>query len=1073
MVILTLSDQETYLHLANELLHQRPTEVNLPASVATLPALHQSLFDQLSQLSTTVALIKPAYAYAIMAVTNAAAQRGDDLFLRAQTALQLTSAANSWVQPRWVETAVSEAQALFSQLQDPGWLAVCTWQRNAIPWTRPNFPQVVTELEQALKGLELADFTAYIPECQLSLAYAYLLVGRFDDAERETAVAQQTFESSNNFFGMGRCFYTRASYLRRQTHFEQASDCFTEAQRCFQQAGATLWHSITTAQLGLTSWYWRHDAQTAESNLKYAIEQFKALDVDLWLAQSYLGLGQMYRQLGQLPTAAKAIQSAREIFSRFHIPGLLADTLLDSGWLDLYLGNYQTSLDHFQHAEMLYGEVGNSWLPVIATMHQGEAYVYMGQYQQALQYLEKASHRLETLAMPQRKAWCHMQLAQVHAELNHWTKVEFHLNQAEHNYQLSGQMDQSSHIFNLLAKLRYAQGKREETLQFLRLAIASAERHGEQPEAAQSYRLLGHILCKMHRYNEAFDYLQTADSSFVEMGMILDQAACQVELGDCYRQINDQAQAQSCWEHALSLIASAAPELEWRAYFGLAQIAEASGDGLKALNHYHRAVQAVVRLRRTIWQPSVAGSYLSRPATLFDRAIALAANLKAIDELLYMIEESKAQTTVNQLAETLSAAVSMPKKAVNLVVEIRWLQQQIRDSSKNGGGKLWAEQKLHHQFIQKVRQYDELISQLERAQKPKNQIEGFEGEFDLVYFRQKATEFLGVHWLALDFYQNENEFTAVAITPTHNFFWTTSITPALNFALDQCSKTGPRRLLLHRDLTVLGEALLPKEIVAQLTIDTHLLIVPNKKLHRLPWAALPVDEQGSSLVTSCIPTVVPSLQSLLALWQRPQAKSKKLALPGLLIAVTHFQERHHPLVNVEQEIDVLVELFGGQVESLINAEAIVENWRQLQQEADRSRFGFLYIATHAFSDQVTGRLSGIALHDRDLWLDELKQFAPLPPLVTLSTCSGLRNFIHDGDEQIGLTISCLAAGAQRVVGSLWPILDESSPSFMRDFCQGLLDGYGAAEALVRAQRTAVYTGTDIMHWASFQCIGQP
>ena len=194
---------------------------------------------------------------------------------------------------------------------------------------------------------------------------------------------------------------------------------------------------------------------------------------------------------------------------------------------------------------------------------------------------------------------------------------------------------------------------------------------------------------------------------------------------------------------------------------------------------------------------------------------------------------------------------------------------------------------------------------------------------------------------------------------------------------------------------------------------------------------------------------------------------------GLLIAVTHFQERHHPLVNVEQEIDVLVELFGGQVESLINAEAIVENWRQLQQEADRSRFGFLYIATHAFSDQVTGRLSGIALHDRDLWLDELKQFAPLPPLVTLSTCSGLRNFIHDGDEQIGLTISCLAAGAQRVVGSLWPILDESSPSFMRDFCQGLLDGYGAAEALVRAQRTAVYTGTDIMHWASFQCIGQP
>lgn len=147
MAILTLSSTESYLHLAKELLSQRLNEEELPAIVASLPTLNQSLFDELRQLTTTAVLTQPAYAYAIMAVAHTAAQCSDDLFLRAQTALQLASAANGWAQPRLVETAVANARALFTQLQDPGWLAVCTWQCNAIPWTRSNFPQVVTELE--------------------------------------------------------------------------------------------------------------------------------------------------------------------------------------------------------------------------------------------------------------------------------------------------------------------------------------------------------------------------------------------------------------------------------------------------------------------------------------------------------------------------------------------------------------------------------------------------------------------------------------------------------------------------------------------------------------------------------------------------------------------------------------------------------------------------------------------------------------------------------------------------------------------------------------------------------------
>ncbi len=1075
MVTPTPQLTEPFLQISQDLFNQRLAEEDLPAAIAHHPILNRPLLEALGELAETAVLSQPAYAYAIMATADAAAQRSDDPFLRALAAWQLARAANGWVRPQLVETAVTRAHALFSQLQEPAWLAACTWQQNAHPWTRSNFSHAVTELQQALDTLLATGFDNFVPECRLSLAYAYLLVGRFEDAERETAVAQQIFETSNNPFGLGRCLYTRASYLRRQTHFKQAVDYFIQAQQLFQQAGATVWNTMTMTQRGLIAWYWQHDAQTAVTHLDEAIAQFEKLDLPLWVAQCRFGLGQIYQQTGQLAEAAEAIQAAREVFARFRIAGLWADSLLESGWLALYQGNYQNSLDYFQQAETLYTEVGNRWLPIIAIMHQGEAYVQMGQYQQALQYLEKASQHLEPLHMPQRQAWCQVRLAHVHTQLNHWPQAEDHLEQAENYYQQTGQVDNSSNIFNLRARLSISQGKEDEALQFLRLAIEAAGQLEEWPEVAESQRLLGHILSELGRFDEAFGYLQTADASFEEMGMVIDQAACQIDLGDYYSRTNNPAAARAAWQQALGVIAGAAPELAWQAHFGLARLAEAANHDLIALAAYRRASQALTQLRRNLWQPAVAGSYLAHPMTMFDRALSLAAKLNATKDALQFIEESKAQTIAKQLTTPLSIGYSLPDEVIDLVAEIRWLQQKLKESTTPGFGGLVTRRELHQKFIQKVRQYDELMSQVERAQKSRNQPEEPDGafDFDMVHFRQTAVNFLGEKWLAVNYYQNDAEITAVALTPTDAFSWSTPITPALHFSLENCRKAGPRRPLSGQDLTILGSALLPVTVYNRLTPDTHLLIVPNRKLHRLPWAALRIGGTDTPLVTICIPVVVPSLQSVLSLWQRPQAANPQPGAAGLLVAVAEFQGRHTPLPEVRRETEMLVQLFGSQLECLIDADATFENWRETKQEDGVSRFRFLHLATHAFSDQMTGRLSGLALYEHDFWLDELQQLAPLPPLVTLSACSGLRNLVHEGDEQMGLAITCLSAGAQRVVGSLWPVLDESTPGFMRNFYRGVLNGQGVAEALAQAQRTAVQTQADIMQWGSFQCIGQP
>lgn len=1062
-----------YLQLAEELARHSHSE-DMPLSIfGHLPALNHALFNHLAQQAEKTAYIRPAFSWFIMVVTDAAAQQRDDRLLQALAAWRLAWAANVWVQPQRVETAVARAYSLFTQLNEPGWLAACDWQRNALPWTRPNFTQAATELEQALPQLEKTGLSAFIPDCQLALAYACLLIGRFEEAAAQTAVAEQTFRERNDRLGLARCLYTRASYLRRQTHFKAAMDCFNTALTHFQELGATVQIAMTTLQLGLISWWWQHDVGMAESRLMWAAEQFEMLELPLWSAQCHFGLGQIYQQTGQLAAADKALHTAREIFARFKLAGLWADALLDSGWLALYQGQHQTSIDYFKQAESLYIQIGNRWLPVVAAMHQGEAYIQMGLYQRALHCLEQAHGQLVGLAMPQRIAACEMRLAQVNLQLSQWSQAHIYLDEAQTHYQQCGQTDAYPIVHNLQAELLFHEGKDQEAITYLQKAWTSARQQGDRMQIAQAQRLLGQALCTSNSLAEAFDHLQQANASLADMGMLVEQAACQINLGSYYAQVNNSISARNAYGRALALVQEGLPELAWQAYAGLARLAEAEGNSTAALLHYRQTINALTQLRRALWQPAVAGSYLTRPLPVLDRAISLAVHQNLCEDAHFFIEESKAQTVARQLIPTGVANLSLPPQVTELISEIRWLQARLKESRAPGLSGFSTSRELHHQYLQKVRLFDAAISQFERAYWSESEFDVMTGAPTLELFRKQATNFLNEKWLALDYYQTGEQLNVVAITPGDCYLQQIRLTATVRVALDMCAKVGYGRTPSLRDLAVLGNALLPDFVCENLDPDTLLLIAPHRQLHRVPWAALPIGQFGYPLVMACIPAIVPSLQSLALLWRRPQAESITWNRGGLLVAISDFQGRHTPLVAVARETKQLTALFGSGIESLTEGAATFANWRQLGQPTGMSRFSFIHVATHAFSDQFSGRLSGLALYDRDLWLDELQQMGPLPSLVVLSACSGLRNLVYEGDELMGLTISCLAAGAQRVVGSLWPVLDQESPDFMVNFYQHLLSGKEVADALALAQRTAVNTGVDLMHWSGFQCVGQP
>jgi CHAT domain-containing protein len=298
-------------------------------------------------------------------------------------------------------------------------------------------------------------------------------------------------------------------------------------------------------------------------------------------------------------------------------------------------------------------------------------------------------------------------------------------------------------------------------------------------------------------------------------------------------------------------------------------------------------------------------------------------------------------------------------------------------------------------------------------------------------------------------------------------------------ALNACERARQStELPTQGDLDVLGEILIPSLLNDQLTTETFLILSPHKKLHAIPWAGLLPQFSSECLVNICIPTVVPSLRSLYVLWQRNNFENSSARENGLVVGLSSFGGKYRELPSVRDEVSFLRSTLGASGSYLVEKDAAWENILKLDQlsagkEAGLSRFSWLHIASHFFSDALVGRLGSLALSDSDIWLDKLYDLSSLPNLVTLSACNGISSFVYEGDEHVDFPSTCLAAGANSVVGSLWPVLDGVASEFTSVFYMHYLEGMSPAKAVAHTQREMMGRDGQAGQWASFMCVGLP
>ena len=251
---------------------------------------------------------------------------------------------------------------------------------------------------------------------------------------------------------------------------------------------------------------------------------------------------------------------------------------------------------------------------------------------------------------------------------------------------------------------------------------------------------------------------------------------------------------------------------------------------------------------------------------------------------------------------------------------------------------------------------------------------------------------------------------------------------------------------------------------------SEMIIVPDRSLHRIPFAALK-DESGEYLSEKFRIRVVPSLTTLRLIQDSPaDYHSHK----GVLIVGDPEVglEELPPLPFARKEVEMIGQLLN--VHPLVGKQATKQTVLQKIHSVS-----LIHIAAHGNADKgdialapaknIRGKLKK---EDFVLTMSDISKVQLRAKLVVLSCCHSGRGQIK-AEGVVGIARAFLGSGARSVLVSLWAVDDEATMEFMKQFYGNLDHGKSACESLHETMKWMREHPPfcDVRKWAPFMLIG--
>lgn len=259
----------------------------------------------------------------------------------------------------------------------------------------------------------------------------------------------------------------------------------------------------------------------------------------------------------------------------------------------------------------------------------------------------------------------------------------------------------------------------------------------------------------------------------------------------------------------------------------------------------------------------------------------------------------------------------------------------------------------------------------------------------------------------------------------------------------------------------------------------QIVFIPDKVLHRVPFAALWDGARRRFLVEDHALTIAPSASLFVNALARREEQPEAAASRGLVVGEPAFDPKEFPtLLSLPGAAEEASHLSAATGAALLKGNG-ADKKAFLAAAADAD---WIHFAGHAVIDPRNMLLSKLALAPpaaggsgaltaREIYALDLRNTR----LVVLAACDTGLEYVPGSEGATSLARAFLAAGAPTVVASLWDVDDRPTAALLAAFHRHLRAGGQPAEALRKAQLELLHgrqeNDRSPAAWGGFEVIG--
>ncbi|XP_066018441.1 tetratricopeptide repeat protein 28-like [Pocillopora verrucosa] len=770
-------------------------------------------------------------------------------------------------------------------------------------------------------------------------------------------------------------------------------------------------------------------------------------------AADYGNLGTVFMSLEQYDKAEEYLQKALVIRTEIGDRKGVAADYGNLGAVFASLGECDKAKEYLQKALVIRTEIGDRRGEAADYGNLGTVFMSLEQYDKAEEYLQKALVIRTEIGDRKGVAADYGNLATVFQFLGQYDKAKEYLQKALVSRTEIGDRKGEAAVYGNLGAVFESLGKYDKAKEYLQKALVIRTEIGDREGEAADYGNLGAVFYSLGQYDKAKEYCQKAFNIRTEIGDKEGEAAVLANLGIMSRTVGDFEASEVCLEKALSISRDIGDR---RKAFKILQecailylFQNKVEDSLSCLQ---LCIEKYEELRSFLGANDQFKTSFLEHSGIFPYKLlcTLLCDTGKTRDALYVEELGRARGLSDLMAEKYSVETHISANPQS------WFGIENIFRGENNCTCLYISY-FHnhlHLWILKtggVLHYRRISPEeiLVQAGLPK----------DLPLSEFLADNFRSLGILPIEDCEDRS-LNMVELQP---------LSP------EQKSSARLRLLEEGEDEKVISSLSLCYKLfiapVYHLFEEPEVIIVPDRNLYKVPFAALREKEGAEYLSETHRIRVIPSLTTLKTIQDSPEDYHSNT---GALIIGNPKVDGLLPLPGARKEAEMVGRLVG--VPPLVEEEAT----KQAVKER-LSSVSLIHFAAHGSAERGEIALSPIpSVNSRNailpkeaymLTMADVSRVKVRAKLVVISCChSGSGEIKAEG--VIGIARAFLGSGARSVLVALWAISDSATEKLMSRFYEHLVEGESASESLHQAMKWMRKNGlTNVSEWASFTLIG--